>query len=176
MVRLFALRHAPVDAAGICYGQVDVPTLLTPDEVARYAVAVLEDFVPGTVWSSDAARCRLPGLEVSSRFGIDCHVDHRVREMSYGQWEGKPWDDLDREAVDYWMEDWMQRSPPGGETLRDMEARIGQWWEDLAPGDHLLLAHAGVIHVLNVLSGAQTWDETMSNRLDYLAVARFERP
>ena len=57
-----------------------------------------------------------------------------------------------------------------------MEARIGQWWEDLAPGDHLLLAHAGVIHVLNVLSGAQTWDETMSNRLDYLAVARFERP
>lgn len=175
LVRLLAIRHAPVAVEGIFYGQSDVPTRLDAAEAAGRIEDEVARFAPGFIWSSDAVRCREPAALLSRRLGIPHRVDERLREMSYGEWEGRAWGDVPRAEVDEWMAAWQTRSPPGGETVAAFQARVASWWADLLPGTHFLMAHAGVVHCLDVVAGGLAWEETIEQRLDFLESARFER-
>ncbi len=176
MIELLAIRHAPVDAEGICYGQHDVPTHLDAHEVAGRIGEEVEAYGPVTIWSSDALRCRVPAELLAARIGTDHRVDERVRELSYGRWEGRPWDAIPQAEVDEWMVDWLTRAPPGGETVTDLAERVAGWWRSLEPGSHFLMAHAGVMHCLDVVAGGLEWEETMHRRVDYLQARRFSGP
>ena len=173
-VRLLAIRHAPVAVEGICYGQTDVPTRLDAAGAADRIEHAVARTTPDTIWSSDAARCREPAALLSGRLGVPHRVDERLREMSYGEWEGRAWGDVPRAEVDEWMAAWRTRSPPGGETVAAFEARVAAWWAELRPGAHFLMAHAGVVHCLDVVAGGLAWEETVEERLDFLASKRFE--
>jgi alpha-ribazole phosphatase len=175
LIELLTIRHAPVDADGICYGQHDVPTLLSAREVFDRIVADVDTFGPLTIWSSDAARCREPAAMLASGLGVGHVVDERIRELSYGAWEGKAWDDVPQAVLDEWMTDWFTKSPPGGETVMGLAERVRSWWTTLEPGAHFLMAHAGVVHCLDVVAGGMAWEETMRFRLDYLESRRFRR-
>ncbi len=175
LVRLLAIRHAPVAVEGIFYGQTDVPTRLNAAEAVSRIDQEVADFAPGTIWSSDAVRCREPAALLSTRLGVSHRVDERLREMSYGAWEGRAWGDVPQAEVDEWMAAWQTRSPPGGETVAAFEARVAAWWEDLEPGAHFLMAHAGVVHCLDIVAGGLKWEETVEQRLDFLDSKRFQR-
>lgn len=140
---------------------------------ASQALSAAEWARPDRIWSSDARRCDGPASELANRLGVVHVPDRRLREMSYGEWEGKAWDDLDQRELDEWMKDWQHRSPPGGETLLDLEARVRAWWVELDPGRHLLLAHAGIMHTLAVVADGRSWGDTMESRIPYLGVRRF---
>ncbi len=174
-IRLLAIRHAPVAVEGVFYGQTDVPTRLNAAEAADRIEAAVAEFAPHTIWSSDAVRCRGPGGLLSARLGVPHRLDDRLREMSYGAWEGRAWSDVPRAEVDEWMAAWRTSSPPGGETVAAFQERVAAWWGDLEPGAHFLMAHAGVVHCLDVVAGALAWEETVEQRLDFLASKRFER-
>ena len=172
-IELLTIRHAPVDAEGICYGQFDVPTLIEPEGVVARISDSVASFKPITIWSSDASRCLAPARLLADSLGVTHRVDTRVRELSYGEWEGREWNALPQSQVDEWMVDWLTRSPPGGETVSDLAGRVSSWWADLAHGAHFLMAHAGVVHCLDVVAGGMSWEETMEVRLDYLSAKRF---
>ena len=176
MIHLLAIRHAPVTVERIFYGQTDVPTTLTGAEAAAQIEPVVAAFAPHTIWSSDALRCREPAALLSERLGVPHRIDERIREMSYGDWEGRGWDAVPRAEIDHWMEAWKTRSPPGGETVTGFTKRVAAWWRDLAPGSHFLMAHAGVVHCLDVVAGGLAWTETIEDRLDFLHAKRFTRP
>lgn len=173
---ILAVRHGPIDAEGICYGQLDLISTLSDAEVAQHAKEALLSAGwgrPAHIWSSDLRRCTGPAGVLAQRLGVVHAPDERLREMNYGAWEGKAWDDIDQRSLDEWMEDWQNRSPPGGETLLDLETRVREWWVELPPGRHLLLAHAGIMHTLAVVADLRTWGETMESRIPYLGVRRF---
>ncbi len=173
--RLLAIRHAPVAVEGICYGQSDVPTTLTAAEAAARIEAIVARHAPHTIWSSDALRCHGPAALLAERLGLPHRVDARLREISYGRWEGLGWDEVPRRELDQWMAEWKQRSPPGGETVAAVAARVAGWWDDLAPGPHFLMAHAGVVHCLDVVAGGLAWEATIQCRLGFLEGKRFTR-
>ena len=84
-------------APGICYGQLDVDC-----EDPQPIAARLRPQIPaGTpVISSPLRRARLLALALDSQAGID----GRLSEIDFGEWEGRPWNDIDREALDAWFE------------------------------------------------------------------------
>ena len=175
MIQLLAIRHAPVTVERVFYGQTDVPTTLTGAEVAAQIESVVAEFAPAAIWSSDAVRCRVPASLLSERLGVPHRIDKQVREMSYGDWEGRAWDAVPRAEIDEWMADWQTRSPPGGESVAEFTARVAVWWQDLEPGAHFLMAHAGVVHCLDVVAGGLVWEQTVEQRLDFLQAKRFAR-
>ena len=40
--------------------------------------------------------------------------------------------------------------------------------------DHFLMAHAGVVHCLDIVAGGLAWEESIERRLDFLESKRFE--
>ena len=175
MIRLLAIRHAPVAVTGIAYGQTDVPTTLDGAEVAARIESVVAEFGPATIWSSDAIRCREPAARLAERLAVPLRIDERVRELSYGAWEGRAWDALPRTEVDKWTAAWQTRSPPDGETVAAFTGRVNEWWGELDAGAHFLMAHAGVVYGLDVVACGLAWGRAIERRLDFLAARRFTR-
>ena len=66
--------------------------------------------------------------------GIDVEADPRLREMDYGAWEGRTYDQI-READGAYRQAW-ERDPdtlpcPGGESANDVAVRVRGFLEDL---------------------------------------------
>lgn len=175
MSALWAVRHAAVDAAGLCYGRSEVLPLLS-DEAAAARVLALGTWPIAQVWSSPSARCRGPAERLAAGFRAALTIDERLYELDFGAWEGQRWDALastDAVALRRWTDDWQAAAPPGGETVADLEQRVRVWWAALARDrDHLLIAHAGVIRALRVIAGAD-WPTAMALEIPHLTPHRF---
>ena len=90
-------------------------------------------------------------------------VDPRLREMSFGAWEGQTVADL-RTTLGATFIDAEGRGldfePPGGESPRAVMARLGLWAADIAAQGEpaLAVSHKAVIRALLAL--ATGWDMT----------------
>ena len=173
MLRIYAFRHAPVQAKGICYGQIDVETALSTAESLAQIQRSLEGGMPmNKVWTSPLERCRT----LADAFGEPYEQDARLMEMSFGQWEGMSWTEIYESyphQMDAWGANWYEVAPPGGESARILEARVTDWVHSLKPGKHLVFTHAGVIRTLRVLCRSDSWTDVMGASVPYLGLERF---
>jgi len=176
MSALWAVRHAPVRAVGLCYGRAEVLPVLAPEQAAATVLA-FGTWSVSQVWSSPSARCREPAAVLAAALGVGLHIDERLYELDFGSWEGRSWEALAREepaALRRWTEDWQRAAPPGGETVAQLEQRVRAWWHELPrAGDQLLFAHAGPVRALRVIAGA-SWDEAMAEPVPHLGPRRFD--
>ena len=79
-----------------------------------------------------------------------CSFDDRLKELSFGAWEGRTWADLKRAepaAVAARRRNRWAFVPPGGESYADLLVRVSPWLTELAP-DSVVVAHGGVARVL----------------------------
>jgi len=173
-MKLVVARHAPVAVHGLCYGQRSVPVEMTADVAAARIAGALDADRPSRLWSSPLPRCADVATILGRELDAPHDVDERLLEISFGAWEGKTWDEIQRtdgEAMQRWMNDWRNETPPGGERVDDLMARVGAWRAELTRGTHLLVAHSGVVRALRVLAGA-TWEDAMRLPVRNLAVER----
>lgn len=105
--------------------------------------------------SSPSARCLAFAEAFAERTGIELEVDERLREYDFGDWDGRPLDELWHEqgdALARFLGDSDTLTPPGGEPAADFRARARAARDDLLDrhaGRHLLLlAHGGVLRQL----------------------------
>jgi broad specificity phosphatase PhoE len=88
-------------------------------------------------------------------------VDDRLMEISYGEWEGLTLPEIDvrvpgvlaRRERDKW-----DFAPPGGESYRQLTARIGEWYAGLTR-DTVVAAHGGGVRALMALFNVLPWEE-----------------
>ncbi|MBH1966515.1 MAG: histidine phosphatase family protein [Comamonadaceae bacterium] len=153
---LWLIRHAPVLAdKGVCYGASDLlADRATTDKAAR---ALAETVPEGlAVRVSPLLRCQqLAGSLKVLRPDLSFHDDQRLREMDFGQWEGKPWADIAQTEFDQWMMDFSHARPGGnGETVADLMRRVAQIWSEwAATRSHAVwITHAGVMRATLLLS------------------------
>lgn len=148
------IRHTAVDAAGRCYGHHDVPLAATFAAEAAQLRAKLPP-APATgyrAFSSPAARC----LALAAEFAAAITPDERLREMHFGAWENRPWNDLPPAETAPWMADYVTLAPPGGETFGALQERAAAFLAELAtPSDPsgndaatLVFTHGGTIRAL----------------------------
>jgi len=169
MKHLFVSRHARTSIAGVCYGHLDVPVDVEPEEAARRLRETMATSQrrPRRLWTSPSRRC----LDVALALDPAATVDERLREMHFGSWEGRTWDSIEPEPeFGTWARDWKRLRVPGGESAQDLDRRVAAWFEDLDEEHlHFAVAHAGVIRSLRVQIERWTWDDAMRKPVEHLA-------
>ena len=177
-------RHSPVIKKGLCYGQSDHETEHCPLEVAnlfsRTELMQLNEtdlsYDRIQLWSSPAARCAEPARMISLQQHWTLNIDPRLYELSFGEWEGLTWEEIERRdkvAFHQWMEHWQTKSPPKGECLEELYQRVEEWYEQLPSNTlHLLIGHAGVWRALLVHAKQLSWDKAMSAEVPHLTLNR----
>lgn len=139
-MKLHLIRHPkPKIAAGLCYGQTDVPL---QDAVAPHATR-LKALLPESfaLYSSPLSRA----LSLANALGTPV-IDDRLQEMNFGLWEQKRFDDFS-EQVHAWAQDPLGFQVPGGETGLQVAARIWSFHQDLwatqPSPDIVVVGHSG---------------------------------
>lgn len=150
MTRVFLLRHLPVALEpGICYGASDVPAqTLAPAMLADHRARLPVD---ARILSSPLSRCRTLA-EALAPPGTRVHLDARLQEIDFGDWEMQPFDAIDRRLIDAWAADPWNFVPPGGESAQHMSQRVLAGLHDAladAPETLLVISHGGPLRVIH---------------------------
>lgn len=157
-MKLYLVRHGEAEgSAGLALGHLDLPL---SDLGARNMEALAASWrgpLPGLLFASDLKRATNSARILARRFGIEPIIDARLREVSFGDWEGRSWDEIyetDRQRYDAWSGRWWDLAPPGGESFADLAARVLAWFQnvrDWGEGeDVIVVAHGGSIRALLV--------------------------
>ena len=175
---LWAARHAATDADGLCVGQHDVATFMSA-QLAADAIREQLTSIPDVVHSSPLSRCAAPAALLAAAWDRPHRVDPRLLEIHYGEWQGRAWTDIEREdGVRFaeFMQRWKTAAPPGGEGLQAIERRVRAWHAELREGGHLLVAHAGVVRALRVLTRRIDWPTAMQQAVPHLQLEQLSDP
>ncbi len=147
---IYLIRHTSVDVdSDICYGQLDIDLSdRFPEESKEIREKLPVSMEDAVIYSSPLSRCHRLASELAT---ADTHFDDRLKELDFGEWEGKKWDDIDSEKLQEWMRDFVNVSCPGGESYLDLKERVLDWWDELLEKDNeyvVVVTHAGVIRCL----------------------------
>ncbi|MFZ9678959.1 MAG: histidine phosphatase family protein [Quisquiliibacterium sp.] len=134
-------------------GQIDIPL---DDEGLRQAQLLGQSMAGAAlaaVYASDLTRARQTAEPLASAIGLPVVAEPGLRERHYGAFEGRTWDELQREhAADFAR--WRAREPDfslpgGGETLLALHDRVETTMRALAarhPGSSVVaVTHGGVL-------------------------------
>ena len=149
-LELWLVRHGETTHSrdGRLAGWGDVPLTAVGEEQAAAVRPLLAGERFDGVWTSDLARAR----RTAALAWGDATSDRRLREISFGELEGLPWTSLD-DGLRQALVAFTGFSPPGGETIEEMRARVHAFLAELPPGRHLLFTHGGVIRALTREAG-----------------------
>lgn len=90
-------------------------------------------------------------------------VDSRLREMSFGVWEGHTLAELRRTVGEKFLDAerrGLDFHPPGGESPRMVMTRIGQWLAEVARTGEPVVAVSHKAAIRGLLALATDWDMT----------------
>ena len=164
--RLIFLRHGETDwnAQGRLQGQQDIDLNATGlEQSARAALKIkkllhrlqLNDKHLHFV-ASPLSRTRKTMHIVRTHLGLreqDYHTDPRLKELSFGQWEGLTWPEVQQQApieAQARENDKWGFVPPMGESYAMLAERVRPWLESLNQ-DTCVVAHGGIARVFLVL-------------------------
>lgn len=175
---LVLIRHPAVAVeAGVCYGQSDVPLQRDVHESARMSMARMNALnVPPCIdgWhTSPLQRC----ASLAHALAAGAHIDARLSEMHFGEWEGREWDTIDRALIDAWAADIEHARPHGGESLAQFADRVFAWFDETCAGRDAVhvVAHAGVMRVLAAHLLGIARGNVLQWPLDFGGIAWFRR-
>ncbi|MDT8281588.1 MAG: histidine phosphatase family protein [Gammaproteobacteria bacterium] len=148
------IRHGePV--GGRRYRGYSVDDPLTDTGWKQMRAAVPESPPWTQIVTSPLKRC----LEFSQELAEDLHIPYRiednVKEIGFGDWEGKTPDEIlaeDSEALQHFYENPVKNRPNGAEPLDTFSSRVWQAYQDVAEQYKdqrvLIVAHAGVARAI----------------------------
>ncbi|CAM4378016.1 alpha-ribazole phosphatase [Pedobacter westerhofensis] len=162
-MEIYLIRHTtPLTEKGQIYGRTDVALGESFQEEAAKILAQLPVHMDA-VFSSPSLRCtrlaaaitdhysEVSGAETRAVDELPFQTDEALYELNFGDWEGKTWDTIDRAASETWMSDFVHLSPPGGETMLEMQHRVSNFWDRLLQQPYknvCVVTHGGVIRIL----------------------------
>jgi alpha-ribazole phosphatase len=151
-MRVDLLRHGLTASPNAYCGTLDVP--LSPHGRDQMEAAVTAQHWD-IVYTSPLQRCALMAETFAARLGIACHQDVRLRELHFGDWEGRRADELlvaDADALRRFWSDPLANPPPGGESIGALRQRVLSFWDQriaTSPLSRVLVVtHGGPIRIL----------------------------
>jgi alpha-ribazole phosphatase len=170
MSDILFIRHAETDMAGTFCGHSDPDLNARGHEQTEKLIDRLRSENIDTVYTSDLRRARTTAEAIASAFGIECRTRRALREISFGEWEGLTWKEIELRDEAYarrWMAEHPLQPPPEGEAFRDFEQRVLEEVAFLstkaAERDIAVVTHAGVLRT--VLCSLQRCSEEDAWRL-----------
>lgn len=158
MKRVLLIRHGQTDwnLEGRWQGHTDVPLNQAGLEQARALAEHLRNRPITAVYSSDLTRALMTAERIAEARGLTVQIDHRLREMNLGVFQGLTIQEIKARYPDEWeamMLDYMGYVLPKGESRATMQRRA---YEALAEyvecqpdeSEIALVTHGGTIRVL----------------------------
>ena len=145
MTTLLLARHGETDwnRELRIQGSSDIALNELGREQARALAEELADVPLHAIYASDLSRARATAAAVAATHGLDVRLDSRLRERSFGSWEG-----LTREDLAAFPEG----SRHDGESDEQVRARVLEAVQEIArahPGQHVLVvSHGGALNTL----------------------------
>jgi alpha-ribazole phosphatase len=164
-MEIHLIRHtAPEIESGYCYGQSDIDVKKTFKEEADKTLKEIPN-LNLKVYSSPLKRCSLLAQEISTQINFD----DRLKELNFGDWEMKKWEEIPKVQLDNWMNNYLTARPNNGETFIEMEIRLRSFLQEifLQNKDILLVTHAGVIRMINGILKDSSKKDWMSLKINY---------
>jgi alpha-ribazole phosphatase len=105
------------------------------------------------VYTSDLLRCRETAEIIAYSYGLQPICVPQLRELDFGEWDRKTYQEImqtHRQTAEEWYNNPYSVSPPGGESLRQLGDRVGDWLCELEKKMHpnetaALVTHGGPI-------------------------------
>jgi broad specificity phosphatase PhoE len=120
---------------------------------SNLGVEMLQLEAKGAFWASPLARTRQTMELARAAMGLPTnsyHVDARLKELSFGDWEGLNWDEVsakDPELVAARHAGKWDFTPPSGESYATLTARVASWLDE-RESDLFVVAHGGIARAL----------------------------
>ncbi|HSG37993.1 MAG TPA: histidine phosphatase family protein [Thermoanaerobaculia bacterium] len=155
-LRLLLVRHGEVlSNRELRYvGSRDEPLEDSGVQQAERLATALASLPVQAVYSSPLSRAWETGRRIAEARDVPLRLEARLREQSFGEWEGLSRAEVlasDAERLLRWEAD-LATSPPGGDSLESVQARMLELVGDLArdhPGEWIVLvSHVGPIKAL----------------------------
>ena len=179
---LIFVRHGQTDAnaAGLLQGRTDRPLNQRGKGQARAAALALRPVLVGgvRVVSSPLARARQTAaalLVAAGRREDEMVIDHAWIELDYGSWDQVPLRDVPAAQWEKWRAD-LSFTPPGGESLADLGARVrtacGDLVAECASDDVIVVSHVSPIKAAVAWALGVGDDSSWRMQLDPASICR----
>jgi probable phosphoglycerate mutase len=156
-LRLYLLRHGETTSSqtGTYCGKLNID--LTPEgvEMARDFALAYQDLPWTAVYCSPLRRAIQTAQPLCDLLGIDMHLRTGLKEIFYGEWEGKSAEQVSQEFHDdyvRWLADPGWNSPTGGEKGIDIARRSSEVLEEIEQtykdGNILVVSHKSTIRII----------------------------
>jgi len=172
-MEIYVVRHTtPAIEKGVCYGQSDLELASTfEEEFYQLSKNIPTSF--DKLYSSPLKRCAL----LANKITDDIVFDDRLKEIDFGKWEMRKWDDIPRTESDAWMQDFVHIAPPHGESYIQLQHRVVDFYHSLLSSRcevAVLITHAGVIRALKSYVDQSELKDSFSIKLSYGVVVKLE--
>lgn len=128
MIKIYFIRHGESlwNKSSKVQGALDIPLSdRGKREASLIGQRMLEEKID-VVYASDLSRAIDTAKEISSLKGLDVNILEDIREMSFGDWEGKSMDVIKlnrKEELERWIFTPEKQKFKGGESLEDVQVR-----------------------------------------------------
>lgn len=169
---IYLIRHTkPAVDKGVCYGWTD----LDVDTSFEKELAVIKDKTGDLssyqFFASPLLRCKRLANSLVNGQGVT--FDDRLKELSFGDWEGTTWKEIGDDTIKLWCDDFINNRVPGGESFQDLLDRVTSFWKEIdMTKDVVIVAHDGVLRAITYLILKMEKNNIFRLDLDYGAVIK----
>jgi len=176
-MEVYLVRHTEtICEKGICYGQSDINILEPFEDI--FNKIILELPSEAIIFSSPLKRCVLLAKYIQNNIKtISYQEDDRLKEMNFGDWELKNWNEIPPEELNPWMEDFVNIKVSNGESFTQLHERVGSFLLDKIQNlKHpiVIVAHAGIIRSILCHQTSLPLKDAFNNKVDFGEVIRIE--
>lgn len=157
VTRLLLVRHArpAAEARGRCYGSLDIGLSARGQRHAHLLARTLDRIPLAAVYTSPSERAVATAAPVAALHGLAPIVDEALREIDFGRFEGRRYDEIERSHPQLYRQ-WMQTPTlvqfPGGESYARLRARALRAMEAIRTQHRgetaVVVSHGGVLRVM----------------------------
>ncbi len=156
-LRLFLIRHGETtfsQTGGYC-GRLDVDLTEAGYAMAQAFANHYSELAWQAIYCSPLKRTRATAQPMVEATGLELRIRDGLREMDFGEWEGKSKDAVDHrlgEDFDRWIAEPAWNAPTGGESAVQVASRamavIAEIEQQHAEGNVLIFSHKTTLRII----------------------------
>lgn len=182
MKRVYLVRHAQSEynEKGVFQGRLDSD--LTPLGFVQARLCA-QEFIGKNIqviYSSPQRRAYKTAIAIGDVVGLPVKVDERIKEMSFGIFEGKHfWTIMEenRDMFKNWLKNPLKHPLPTQEDMEEFKDRVKDFLEDIKRCQYeniLVVAHGGSLHALICLATGLGLENNWNIHMDNTGISLLE--
>jgi probable phosphoglycerate mutase len=108
-------------------------------------------FKPTKIYSSDLRRAYRTACVIADNLNLEVNIDTRIREMSFGDYEGKGYKDIDKTLFKNWLTNPFKYKLKNQESKESLFSRLNSFWNEIISSEDkeiVVVAHGGTVQGL----------------------------